>query len=263
MAAISPKSPRSANILEEKHPAPPMIGATPEQRAECRMWTRRVDLNICEPLANGYRFGEALKFFEKRILCAPEASPGLKMIAANRLQWLNGADGRRPGISLRQALYAGRHPALLLARFRQPGRPAAGSGQYRISPRGSRGSASGRRLRPRRLHRHCAVRLRRSNPLPSSAAGWDRFARHDVEGLDLDHHRRIRQFVGAAAGARKMLRQLPRYRFDPFDHAALEMPCAGTRSPSRVQIFSQPAAPTFASMPRSAMISTSRSASRR
>jgi glutathione S-transferase len=31
-----------------------------------------------------------LKFFEKRIPVAPEASPGLKMIAANRLQWLNG-----------------------------------------------------------------------------------------------------------------------------------------------------------------------------
>ena len=82
--------------LEEKHPSPPLIGATPEQRAECRMWTRRVDLNIAEPLTNGYRFGEALKFFEKRIPVAPEASPGLKMIAANRLQWLNGqmSDGR-------------------------------------------------------------------------------------------------------------------------------------------------------------------------
>src|SRR5260370_12712560 len=75
--------------LEEKNPKPAMIGSTPEERAECRMWTRRVDLNICEPLANGYRFGEALKFFEKRIPVAPEASPGLKMIAANRLQWLN------------------------------------------------------------------------------------------------------------------------------------------------------------------------------
>jgi glutathione S-transferase len=82
--------------LEEKNPTPPMIGATAEERAECRMWTRRVDLNIAEPLANGYRFGEALKFFEKRIPVAPEASPGLKKIAANRLQWLNGqmADGR-------------------------------------------------------------------------------------------------------------------------------------------------------------------------
>jgi len=82
--------------LEEKNPQAPMIGSTPEERAECRMWTRRVDLNICEPLANGYRFGEALRFFEKRIPVVPEASPGLKMIAANRLQWLNGqmADGR-------------------------------------------------------------------------------------------------------------------------------------------------------------------------
>lgn len=76
--------------LEEKYPAPPIIGSTPEARAECRMWTRRVDLNICEPLANGYRFGEALRFFQKRIPVAPDASPGLKMIAANRLQWLDG-----------------------------------------------------------------------------------------------------------------------------------------------------------------------------
>src|SRR5437016_14022937 len=30
--------------LEEKKPSPAMIGATAEQRAECRMWTRRVDL---------------------------------------------------------------------------------------------------------------------------------------------------------------------------------------------------------------------------
>jgi glutathione S-transferase len=82
--------------LEEKNPKPAMIGSTAEERAECRMWTRRVDLNIAEPLTNGYRFGEALKFFEKRIPVAAEASPGLKMIAANRLKWLNEqmADGR-------------------------------------------------------------------------------------------------------------------------------------------------------------------------
>jgi glutathione S-transferase len=82
--------------LEEKHPNPPMIGATAEERAECRMWTRRVDLNIAEPLANGYRYGEALRFFEKRIPVAPEASPGLKMVAVKRLQWLDDqmADGR-------------------------------------------------------------------------------------------------------------------------------------------------------------------------
>jgi glutathione S-transferase len=76
--------------LEEKFPKPAMIGSTPEERAECRMWTRRVDLNFCEPLANGYRFGEALKFFQNRIPCAPDASPGLKKIAADRLRWLDG-----------------------------------------------------------------------------------------------------------------------------------------------------------------------------
>jgi len=82
--------------LEEKKANPAMIGSTPEERAECRMWTRRVDLNICEPLANGYRYGDALRFFEKRIPVAPEASPGLKMVASNRLKWLNGqmSDGR-------------------------------------------------------------------------------------------------------------------------------------------------------------------------
>ncbi len=76
--------------LEEKYPTPALIGTTAEERAECRMWTRRIDLNICEPMANGFRFGEAVKFFESRIVTVPEASPGLKKIAANRLAWLNG-----------------------------------------------------------------------------------------------------------------------------------------------------------------------------
>src|SRR6202041_1150819 len=82
--------------LEEKNPKPAMIGSTAEERAECRMWTRRVDLNICEHLGNGFRFGEGLKFFPSRIPCPPEAWPGLKMTPANRLQWLDGqmADGR-------------------------------------------------------------------------------------------------------------------------------------------------------------------------
>lgn len=81
--------------LEEKNPTPALIGATPEERAECRMWTRRIDLNICEPMANGYRFGEAARFFGKRIFVAPDASPGLKRMAADRLQWLNGQlDGK-------------------------------------------------------------------------------------------------------------------------------------------------------------------------
>src|ERR1700722_13908707 len=32
---------------ENKKPKPPMTGSTAEERAECRTWTPRVDLNIC------------------------------------------------------------------------------------------------------------------------------------------------------------------------------------------------------------------------
>jgi len=76
--------------FEDKNPSPPLIGTTPEQKAECRMWTRRVDLNICEPMTNGYRFGEGLEFFKPRIVTFPEASAGLKKVAADRLKWLDG-----------------------------------------------------------------------------------------------------------------------------------------------------------------------------
>jgi glutathione S-transferase len=76
--------------LEEKQPSPPLIGATPEQRAETRMWTRRVDLNICEPMLSGFRFAEGLAMFTPRILTVPEAAPGLKLMAAERIKWLDG-----------------------------------------------------------------------------------------------------------------------------------------------------------------------------
>jgi len=76
--------------LEEKKPQPALIGTTPEERAETRMWTRRVDLRICEPMANGFRFGEGLGLFKDRVLCVPEASPGLKAIAKNGEEWLEG-----------------------------------------------------------------------------------------------------------------------------------------------------------------------------
>ncbi len=76
--------------LEDKHPKPALIGATPEEKAETRMWTRRVDLNICEPLAAGFRYGEGEKLFAGRILTVPEASAGLKKVAQNRLAWLDG-----------------------------------------------------------------------------------------------------------------------------------------------------------------------------
>jgi len=76
--------------LEDKNPTPALIGTTPEEKAETRMWTRRVDLNICEPLANGFRYGEGAALFSGRIVTVPEASAGLKRVAQDRIQWLDG-----------------------------------------------------------------------------------------------------------------------------------------------------------------------------
>lgn len=75
--------------LDEVSDGTSLIGDTPEQRAETRMWTRRVDLNICEPLANGFRFSEGLPLFKDRIVTVPEAAEGLKRIAQDRLSWLD------------------------------------------------------------------------------------------------------------------------------------------------------------------------------
>ena len=72
------------------HPEPALVGTTAEEKANTRMWTRRVDLNICEPLAGGFRFSEGLKMFQDRIRCIPEASDGLKAAAQDKLTWLNG-----------------------------------------------------------------------------------------------------------------------------------------------------------------------------
>ena len=76
--------------LEETHPNPPLIGTNAEERAITRMWTRRVDLNICEPMANGFRFSEGLRLFQNRIRCIPEAADGLKATAREKLAWLDG-----------------------------------------------------------------------------------------------------------------------------------------------------------------------------
>ncbi len=75
--------------LEEKHPKPPLIGTSPEERAETRMWQRRVELNITENLYAGFRFGEGAEMFKSRIMVRPEASPGLKAIAQERMAWLD------------------------------------------------------------------------------------------------------------------------------------------------------------------------------
>jgi len=81
--------------LEELHPTPALIGATPAERANTRMWTRRVELWITEPLTAGFRFGEGLAMFKGRMRTIPQAADDLKATA-------------RDGIEKLDALLAGR-----------------------------------------------------------------------------------------------------------------------------------------------------------
>lgn len=71
-------------------PGTTLIGRTPEERAETRMWTRRIDLNICEPMGNGFRYSEGLRMFQSRVRCIPQAADDLKAIAQDKLTWLDG-----------------------------------------------------------------------------------------------------------------------------------------------------------------------------
>lgn len=75
--------------LEDKNPTPPLIGSTPEEKAETRMWQRRIELGITENLYNGFRFAEGLDLFKDRMRTLPEAADGLKAIKNDKLAWLD------------------------------------------------------------------------------------------------------------------------------------------------------------------------------
>jgi glutathione S-transferase len=76
--------------LDEKQGNTDLMGKTPEERALTRMWTRRVDLQIIEPLTTGFRYSEGLELFKTRMQTIPEAADGLKSIAQEKLAWLDG-----------------------------------------------------------------------------------------------------------------------------------------------------------------------------
>ncbi|HBK06509.1 MAG TPA: glutathione S-transferase [Acetobacteraceae bacterium] len=68
---------------------PSLIGSTPEERAETRMWVRRIDLGIIEPMVAGFRYAEGLKLFSNRMRCIPHAAEDMKAIAQEKLAWLD------------------------------------------------------------------------------------------------------------------------------------------------------------------------------
>ena len=75
--------------LDEKSGGTDLIGKNPEERAETRMWTRRIDLQIIEPLTSGFRYSEGLELFKTRMRTIPDAAEDLKAIAQEKIEWLN------------------------------------------------------------------------------------------------------------------------------------------------------------------------------
>ena len=77
--------------LEELHPSPPLVGATAAERAETRMWLRRIDLNILEGRSRAFRATGARAFYEGKIkLLSVPAAEELKTLVADRILWLDG-----------------------------------------------------------------------------------------------------------------------------------------------------------------------------
>lgn len=76
--------------LEDQHPEPALIGSTPEEKANTRMWWRRVEINICVPMVHAFYYKEGYDLFKDRVHCIPEAAEGLKTKAHKALEWLDG-----------------------------------------------------------------------------------------------------------------------------------------------------------------------------
>jgi len=75
--------------LEDIHPEPALIGTTPEEKANTRMWTRRAELAVTAPMADGFRYSEGLPLFKDRFRVIPEAADGLKAKAQDGLAFLD------------------------------------------------------------------------------------------------------------------------------------------------------------------------------
>ena len=76
--------------LEELHPDPPLIGCTPGERAETRMWLRRLDLNILEARSRAGRATMFRDFYLDKIkLLSIPAAEELQAIVEDRILWLD------------------------------------------------------------------------------------------------------------------------------------------------------------------------------
>jgi glutathione S-transferase len=84
------EGPVICEYVEELFPEPALIGVSAKERATTRMWWRRVELNICQPMILGFYYGEGIETYRTRMRCIPEAAAGMKEKARDGLRWLDG-----------------------------------------------------------------------------------------------------------------------------------------------------------------------------
>ncbi|MFP6781121.1 MAG: glutathione binding-like protein [Gammaproteobacteria bacterium] len=75
--------------IEDLHPEPAMIGSNPEEKGECRMWTRRIELKLTEHIYCAFRYGPGLEMYQQRQAVFPDMFEGLKGQVAVGLEWLD------------------------------------------------------------------------------------------------------------------------------------------------------------------------------
>ncbi len=66
-------------LIEELHPQPSLIGSNAAERAETRMWCRRIDYLVIEPFMAGFRATAGRPFFAPRMPLLSE-SAGREML---------------------------------------------------------------------------------------------------------------------------------------------------------------------------------------
>lgn len=78
-----------AAYLDETSEGASLIGETAEERAETRMWCRRLDGRILEPMTLAFRSAEGMPIFENRYHVIPHAADDLKATVQENFAWLD------------------------------------------------------------------------------------------------------------------------------------------------------------------------------
>jgi glutathione S-transferase len=76
-------------LLEEEKPEPALIGTTAAERAETRMWVRRVEWKIIQPLTDGFRNGPGIQLFQTRRRTDASVAPFFVSVAQDGFEWLD------------------------------------------------------------------------------------------------------------------------------------------------------------------------------